>query len=279
MNDASSEHSQTTAAATSSGVPTRVIACGAMISRWRSGVWFDISGGHDRGRTHRVDADAVVGVLDGRVLGQPHYAVLARRVGAEPDHGTQAGIGRGVHDRAAAVGEHLADLMLHAQECAAEVHRDCRVEVLVGRLVKQLVNADAGVVVREVEPPETLDDTLDERLVVARARDVAGGELRSPAQLLDRRHRLLRPGARTLQVGDDHRRPLRREANGACPPDAAGSAGHQPRPAGQQAAHARRLCIRRSAPTEPVASGCSPPDAAETARASASRRTSLGVIS
>ena len=44
MNDASSEHSQTTAAATSSGSPNRVIAWGARISRWRSGGRSDISG-------------------------------------------------------------------------------------------------------------------------------------------------------------------------------------------------------------------------------------------
>src|SRR3954452_555856 len=43
-NEASSEHSQTTTAATSAGSPKRLIACGRRISAWRSGVSLDISG-------------------------------------------------------------------------------------------------------------------------------------------------------------------------------------------------------------------------------------------
>ena len=43
-NEASSEHSQTTAAATSRGSPKRVIACGRRICSWRSGDSLDMSG-------------------------------------------------------------------------------------------------------------------------------------------------------------------------------------------------------------------------------------------
>src|SRR3954451_7009583 len=43
-NEASSEHSHTTTAATSAGSPNRLIACGRRISSWRSGVSLDISG-------------------------------------------------------------------------------------------------------------------------------------------------------------------------------------------------------------------------------------------
>src|SRR5437773_12525945 len=77
MYDASLEHSHTATAATSSGRPTRCIGtprptcCGFM------------RGSEDRARRHRVDADALVGVVIGCGLGQADHPVLGIDVGGE----------------------------------------------------------------------------------------------------------------------------------------------------------------------------------------------------
>ena len=102
-NEASSEHSQTTAAATSRGLAEArhrlraqdlLLALGRLVGHERR---------HDRAGADAVHADAVVGVLDRRVLRQAVDAVLARGVGAEQPHRAQPGVRRGVDDRPAAV--------------------------------------------------------------------------------------------------------------------------------------------------------------------------------
>ena len=100
------------------------------------------------------------------------------------------------------------------------------------------VGLDPGVVVREVETPESLDGRLYEGLLVGGARDVAGDEARLSAQLLDQPDGLLTVGATRLEVVDDHaERALagKRKSRGAADP--AGSARDQPRLAVDQAGH------------------------------------------
>ena len=116
-NEASSEHSQTTAAATSAGSPNRrhrlrgedlALALGRLVGHQR---------GHDRAGADRVDADAVVGVLDRGVLGQAEDAVLAGGVRAEPMTARSPAFDEvlTIAPPGGSCCEHLRDLMLHAR--------------------------------------------------------------------------------------------------------------------------------------------------------------------
>ena len=80
-----------------------------------------------------------------------------------------------VDDRAAALGAHLAQLVLHAGPDAAQVDRADAVEGL-GRLVGGVGQRehDAGVVEGHVEPAELGDGALDEGGDLVLVGDVAG---------------------------------------------------------------------------------------------------------
>ena len=107
--------------------------------------------------------------------------------------------------------------------------------------MQELVDADPGVVVSEVEPIEAAHGMGDERLVVGRAGDVAGDELGLAAGGADRLHGLLAARPRALEVGDEDRRALRREAHGAGAADATRGSGDEPHLPVHQASHGASL--------------------------------------
>src|SRR3954469_8342844 len=195
---------------------------------------------HDRPRADGVHADPLVGVLDGRVLRQPADPVLARGVRAQEPDGAQAGVRGRVDDGPAARLEHVADLVLHAEERPAQVDGDHAVELVVGGLVKALVDADAGVVVGVVEAAVALDRLGDDALAVLAPRDVARDERRVAALVPDRLRRLLAVRAGALEVGDDHGGALLGEPDRARPANAARRARDEARPALQPPGHGRR---------------------------------------
>src|SRR3954470_11185297 len=203
---------------------------------------------HDRPRADRVHADPLVGVLDGRVLRQAADAVLARGVRAQEPNGPQAGVRRRVDDGAAARPEHVADLVLHAEERAAQVDGDDAIELGVVGLVQALVDADAGVVVGVVEAAIALDRLGDDARAVLRARHVARDEGGVAALVADRLHRLLAAGAGALEVGDDHGGALLGEADRARAADAARRARDEARPALHPPGHGGATLVVRVAP-------------------------------
>ena len=102
-----------------------------------------------------VDADVRRRVVECGVLGQADHAVLRGGVGGSTSEGLDAGAGGGVHDRAAPVLQHQRDLVLHAQEHAAEVDGDDPVPFLLGDIGGRAgLLFGAGVVEGDVETPE-----------------------------------------------------------------------------------------------------------------------------
>jgi hypothetical protein len=82
--------------------------------------------------------------------------------------------------------QHQLDLAPHGQEDAAEVDRDEPVELVVGDLDDRLAGLlDAGVVDRDVEPPEALDHGRERGVDVLGARHVATQGEGLPAVRLD----------------------------------------------------------------------------------------------
>src|SRR3954451_11422225 len=195
---------------------------------------------HDRPGADGVHPDPLVGVLDGRVLRQAADPVLARGVRAQEPDGAQAGVRGRVDDGATARLEHVADLVLHAEERAAQVDGDHAVELVVGGLVEALVDADAGVVVGVVEAAVALDRRGDDALAVLGTGDVARDELRVAALVADRLHRLLAAGTRALEIGDDHGGGLLGDPDRARPADPARRARDEARPALHPPGHGRR---------------------------------------
>jgi hypothetical protein len=110
-----------------------------------------------------IDADAARRVLQRGALGQAEDAVLGRVVGRATGIADKPAERRAVHDRAAALRAHLAQLVLHARPDAAQVDRGDAIEVL-GRLVGRIgqTEHDAGVVEGHVEPTEGVHDAVDE---------------------------------------------------------------------------------------------------------------------
>ena len=227
-NEASSEHSHTTAAASSAGSPKRVMAWGARISRWRSGGWSDISGVMIAPGTP-LDADPLVGVLDGGVLGQPEDPVLVRRT-----RSASITARRPAFDEVltiappAGAGSSICRIWCFMpRNVRPQVDRDHPIEVLVG---ESRAAADARrcqhCCGRRSSAAEALHGVGDQRLVVLGARDVAGMEIGASAGLHDRATVRSAP-SRADSRSATTTRPLGREANRARPADPARRAGHQ----------------------------------------------------
>src|SRR5437667_8841924 len=67
----------------------------------------------DGPRAHGVDADASGGIFEGRALGEADHAVLARVIRGTAWQAQETAERGAVHDRAAALLAHLAELVLH----------------------------------------------------------------------------------------------------------------------------------------------------------------------
>src|SRR5688572_5220863 len=108
-NEAASEHSHTTAAAISAGVPIRPIGSCAITSARPSGVpplkRCIIAVSMIPGQM-AVDADVGCRVVERRRLGEADHAVFGGDVGGSAGKALDAGARGGVDDRAAALLEH-----------------------------------------------------------------------------------------------------------------------------------------------------------------------------
>jgi hypothetical protein len=104
------------------------------------------------------------GVFESRGLGQAEDPVLRRVIGSQARIAYDAAERRAIDDRAAAIAEHLPELMLHAVPHAAKIDRDHPVPLIA--LDFRRVDAalhDAGVVEGGVEAPEPARGSLQHR--------------------------------------------------------------------------------------------------------------------
>ena len=155
MNEDSSEHSQSTALrhfgraahpAHGRGLPGQPLGL-------RPGGLQVI--GQDRAGCHDVDPDALIAIVQGGDLGQAYDPRLARDVRGEVGRPVQAGDGGHVHDRASAGPQHGRDLVLHAEEGAADVRGHAKVEFAgIDVRERRRQRAGAGVVERRIESAE-----------------------------------------------------------------------------------------------------------------------------
>ena len=170
--------------------------------------------GHRRphvARAHRVDADALGGVVERRRPGEAHHAVLAGHVTGLPVAAHAAARhavdGGDVAHRPAALRHHLAQLLLHAQEHAVQVDRDGALPALPRHLGHAApVAADAGTVERAVQPAVALQHGRQQRFHVSRLGDVGLHGHRLAAGGLHGVCGLLAAGG--ILVGNGHPRPL-----------------------------------------------------------------------
>nr|WP_244277195.1 hypothetical protein [Geodermatophilus obscurus] len=193
-----------------------------------------------------VDPDAGVDVLHGRGLGHADHAPLGGGIPRLSGDSDDPGAGGGVDDGAAG-GLHQRDLVLHAQEHPGEVHVDDPVPLLGGQLGERGAGLlDAGVVERQVQPPEGLDRPVQRGSDVVLAGDVAGQRQRAAAVGLDQ------PGGLADAVlgdaGDGDGGALRGEGQGGRPADAdaaagAGDEGDLPGEAGALRGRHRRVAV------------------------------------
>jgi hypothetical protein len=122
--------------------------------------------------------------------------------------------------------EHEFNLVLHAQEGAAEVDRHQAVPLFVGDLGGRPDRLlDARVVEGDIQAAEPLDRRVERRLDLVTARDVAGHGERPAAGLLDHAGRL--PVALRGDVGDHDTRALAREGERGGAADAARRSGDE----------------------------------------------------
>ena len=159
---------------------------------------------------HRVHADAVLGVLHRRRLGdRPHRAlgcVVAHMHSLLPDY---AADGRYVDDRAAARFFHRGDGVEHAEEYAFGVDVHKGVPPLGVQAFGAVRAADARVVDQHIQPAVSLHGGVHRALPVRLAGDIQADERRLAARLGYLRLHL----ARLIfqDVGDNHLSALARE--------------------------------------------------------------------
>lgn len=113
-----------------------------------------------------------IAAVDGK--GEPDDTVLGRVVGGPPGKADEPAEGRAVDDRAASLGTHLGELVLHARPHTAQVHGVDTFEHLdgfVGGIAG--LHHDAGVVEGHVESPERSHRVADERRNAGLVGDVA----------------------------------------------------------------------------------------------------------
>ena len=148
----------------------------------------------------------VARVLLRRVLGEPEHRVLRRGVVRLAGRGHHSGARRHVHDRATvALREHLAQLVLHAEEHAGEVDVDHALPLGAGVVDERLrLDADPGHVARAVEPAEALDRERDHRARPTASSVTSARNDRDPVVGVDQRARSRRaPGSSTSAITTD----------------------------------------------------------------------------
>ena len=157
----------------------------------------------DHARTHTVDADAVAAIFRSGGLGQADHRVLAGGIDRLRRRAHQARHRCRIDDRPAALLEHLADLVLHAQPRALDVDVDDAVEQrFLGVGQRQVLFLDAGVVKGAVEAAEIRHRLVDQRFNFGRARDVGLHEQRLATGFDD--HRRRRMAAVDRGIGHHH---------------------------------------------------------------------------
>ncbi len=148
--------------------------------------------GVDPGGTDGIHAYAAAGI----------DRMLARAVIARERYPHQAGDRRRIDDRTAALLEHLLNFLLETEAHAEYVDGHELGEILLGgvRRADAEGSADAGVVMRAIEPPVCCDDCRHRRFHVGGFADVDATKYRLAAGILDEFDRQF--AAAFVDVGD-----------------------------------------------------------------------------
>src|SRR5437868_1370873 len=181
----------------------------------------------DIARANDVNANILRGVIEGRRPGEADHAVFCSGISWAAFDSDDAGTRGGVDDRAASLLEHEGDLVLHAQEYAAEVDVDDPFPLLqvVVRGRSGLPWLNACVIEGKIQASESFDGLIQSRLQVLDACYVAPDGERPPALFLDHAERFSIPIFGN--VGYYHTRSLACERQSRSPPDAVPSTSHE----------------------------------------------------
>ena len=163
-------------------------------------------GGEDGAGLHRIDPHPVLlaRAVERDALGQGHHRRLGGVVGGQIRRGLVARRAREVDDGTPAAFRHQRDRRLAAHEDRIDVDRVAAAEILRRNVGNRSEHRDRGIVDQHVEPPvggfDLADHVLPARPVGDVLMDVAAAQLR-------------RRGAacRLVDIGDDHRGPLRQQ--------------------------------------------------------------------
>jgi hypothetical protein len=180
-------------------------------------------GRQSRAGADAVDADAVAGMVDRQRLCQLHHPALGRDIDRQARRADQAEFG-GDGDDGALRWAQQGQGGARAQDGAAQVDRDHRVDFLDADLLQGAAPVDAGVVDQDVEAAEAVGDRVEQRRDAAGIADV-GTDCDGPARQGCGKLLAGRP------VGHDHGRALARKPFGRGKADAARRAGHHRDPA------------------------------------------------
>ncbi|MNJ57940.1 hypothetical protein D3C77_535510 [compost metagenome] len=192
--------------------------------------------GIDDRRAHGIDADFLLGILDGRRFGQANDGMLGSTVDTHLRRGTQAGDRRGVNDGATALGQQQRQLVLHAQPHTFDVYAHDGVELSFAAIRQTpLLNLDTGIVEGIVETTVSLERSGHQMLHIGFASNVAGYEQRLCTRRPDQLDRALTPDC--VQIRYHHLQTLGGKRQGCRPPDTCRTAGHQGNLAGKSHAH------------------------------------------
>ena len=131
--------------------------------------------GVDRAGQHRVHPDPLPGIFEAAGLGQADYPVLGRNIGRVGRLRAKRADRADIDDGAlAALGQELANFILHAQHDRAQIDADHPVPHLhVGLGNRQDIGGDRGVVDRAIEPAEARNRLLDQGLDLVLLGDIA----------------------------------------------------------------------------------------------------------
>jgi len=114
------------------------------------------------------------GVVECRRLGKADHRVLGGGILPQVLDADQTGIGSGIDDSTTALGEHLANLIFHAQENAEDVDPIVQHEILLGGIGQFGRFAfDACVIERTVQAAEIHHRRLDQRFGISSLRYIA----------------------------------------------------------------------------------------------------------
>ncbi|MNQ80540.1 hypothetical protein D3C85_955250 [compost metagenome] len=146
----------------------------------------------DHRRTHGVDPDFLLGIFDGRRLGQADHRMFRGCVDAHFRRRPKAGHRCRIDDRTAPLRQQQRQLVFHAQPDTFDVDAHDRVE-LVERTFGQLalLDFDAGIVEGIVEATVSIDHLLHQIFYIAFQGNVAAHEGRFATGGTNQRHRAL----------------------------------------------------------------------------------------